>query len=258
GNSIASWNGTAFSALGNGITGTSPSVNTVTMWSSILVAGGSFTAAGLTDVPVNNVAAYGSAPAAPTLVSPVDGATGVSLSPTLDWNDVSLATSYGAQVSTNPNFTSFILNTSSLTISSYTFPSQTPLVNNTTYFWRANASNGLGTSSFSLVRFFTTGPVGILNTNEIPKTFKLHLNYPNPFNPVTKIRFDLPQSNSAGNLELAIFDMNGKEIKVLLNTEYAAGIWELDFDGSELPSGAYLCRINAGSYTAVNKMILLK
>ncbi len=258
GNSIASWNGSAFSALGNGITGTAPSVNSVTVWSNILVASGIFSNAGLTDVPVNNVAAYGSVPATPTLVSPADGATGVALNVTLDWSDVTLATSYGAQVSTNPNFTTFILNTSGLSTSSYTFPPQTPLINNTTYFWRANASNGLGTSGFSLVRFFTTGLVGIVNSQEIPLAFKLYQNYPNPFNPATKIRFDLPSSSNSGKIELSIFDITGKEVKKLLSTDYSPGLWELEFDASDLPSGLYLYRVNAGDFTAVNKMILMK
>ncbi|MBE2217286.1 MAG: T9SS type A sorting domain-containing protein [Ignavibacteria bacterium] len=259
GNSIASWNGTTFSALGNGLTGGTPSVNSVNVWSNALVASGSFTTAGMTDVPANNVAAYGSVPAAPTLVSPIDGATGVILSPTLDWSDVSLSSSYGVQVSTNPNFNTFILNTSGLSTSSYTFPPQSPLTNNTTYFWRANSSNGLGTSAFSLVRFFTTGPVGILNTQEIPAVFKLHQNFPNPFNPVTKIRFDLPANSAIGStLELIIYDVNGKEVKRLLNTDYAAGIWEIDFDASDLSSGIYFYRLNAGFYSAINKMILIK
>lgn len=258
GNSISYWNGTAFSPLGNGITGGTPSVNSILVWSNILVAAGSFTTAGLTDVSVNNVAAYGSIPSVPTLISPADGATGVVLNPTLDWSDVSLSSSYGLQVSNNPNFTSFILNTSGLSTSSYTFPPQSPLMNNSTYFWRANASNGLGTGAFSLVRFFTTGPVGILNTQEIPKVFRLYQNYPNPFNPATKIRFDLPSSLSTEKIDLAIFDVNGKEVKRLLNVEYTAGIWELEFDASELPSGVYLYRLNAGDFTAVNKMILIK
>ena len=213
----------------------------------------------MTDVPANNVAAYGSTPAAPTLISPADGATGVILSPTLDWGDVSLASTYGVQVSTNPNFNTFIINTSGLSTSTYTFSPQSPLINNTTYFWRVNASNGLGTSAFSLVRFFTTGPVGIINTQEIPTVFKLHQNYPNPFNPVTRIRFDLPANSVIGSgLELVIFDINGKEVKKLLNTEYAAGIWEIDFDATDLSSGIYLYRLNAGSYSAINKMILIK
>ena len=258
GNSISYWNGTAFSPLGNGITGGTPSVNSILVWSNILVAAGSFTTAGLTDVSVNNVAAYGSIPSVPTLISPADGATGVVLNPTLDWSDVSLSSSYGIQVSNNPNFTSFIVNTSGLSTSSYTFPPQSPLINNSTYFWRANASNGLGTGAFSLVRFFTTGPVGILNTQEIPKVFRLYQNYPNPFNPATKIRFDLPSSLSTEKIDLAIFDVNGKEVKRLLNVEYTAGIWELEFDASELPSGVYLYRLNAGDFTAVNKMILIK
>jgi hypothetical protein len=258
GNSITSWNGSVFSPMGNGITGGEPSVNAILIWSNVLIAGGSFTTAGVTDIPAANIAAYGSAPSEPILISPANGATGVSLSPTLDWNDVALASTYGLQVSNNPNFTSYILNTSGLSSSTYTFPPQSPLMNNTVYFWRVNATNGLGTSAFSLVRFFTTGPVGILDPNVIPSRFNLYQNYPNPFNPVTKIRFDLPAANGNGSLNLSIYNASGKLVTELLSTNYTAGIWEIEFDAKDLGSGIYFCRLEAGNYTAINKMILLK
>jgi len=258
GNAIANWNGTAFSTLGTGITGGAASVRAITVWSNILIAAGEFTNAGLTDVPASNVAGYGSVPAAPTLISPADGANGVSTTPVLDWSDVSIATTYGVQVSGNPNFTSTVVNLSNLAVSTYTITSGI-LGNNVTYFWRANASNGLGTSPFSLVRFFTTALTGIINTQEIPLTFNLYQNYPNPFNPVTKIRFDIPAGNSSnGNIRLVVYDINGKEAATLLNTEYTAGIWEVDFNAVNLSSGLYFYKLTAGSYSAINKMIFIK
>ncbi len=258
GNAIASWNGSAFSTLGSGITGGAPSVNALTVWSNVLIAGGSFTTAGLIDVPASNVAGYGAIPAAPTLVSPADGATGISVTPLLDWNTVSAATTYGVQVSTNPNFTSIIINQTGIGSSQYTVPAG-PLNNNTTYFWRATAANGLGTSPFSTIRFFTTGLLGIINNQEIPLAFRLYQNFPNPFNPLTKIRFDLPANNNANeNLRLIIYDASGRVVRELLNTQYTPGVWEVEFDASGIASGAYFYKIEAGSYFDINKMILVK
>ncbi len=257
GNAISSWNGTQFSALGNGITGGAATVNAITVWSNVLIAAGDFSTAG-TDVPASNVAGYGSVPAAPTLISPPDGASGISTTPVLDWSDVAVASTYGCQISGNVNFTTTIINTNNLATSTFTVPGGF-LNNNITYFWRANASNGLGTSAFSLIRFFTTALVGIVNTQEIPVKFNLYQNYPNPFNPVTKIRFDLPANNTSGStINLIVYDINGKEVSSLINTEYTAGIWEVDFNATNLSSGVYFYKLTAGSYTALNKMILIK
>lgn len=257
GNAIAGWNGTSFSTFGSGITGGNATVRSTTIWSNVLVAAGEFTTAGLLDIPASNIAGYGSVPAAPLLVSPADGANGQSITPVLDWSDVSAATTYGVQVSVNANFTTTVVNTSNLTVSTYTVPSGN-LGNNITYFWRANASNGLGTSPWSLIRFFTTALTGIINTQEIPLKFNLYQNYPNPFNPVTRIRFDLPSISGSSMLTLSVYDVNGKLVKEILNTEYTAGVWEIDYDAAGLSSGIYLYKINAGGFSAVNKMAVVK
>ncbi len=250
-NNIASWNGTTFSALGSGLTGGGPSVNAITVWSNLLIAGGLFT------TPGNNIAGFGSLPAAPTLLSPPNGSTGVSVTPTLDWSDVSNATTYGIQVSTNAGFSPMIVNVTGLTVSQYTTG---VLNNNVIYHWRAFASNGLGQGAFSSIFTFVTAPLGInINTTEIPKQFNLYQNYPNPFNPVTKIRFDLPANNTSGSkINLIVYDINGKEVSSLVNTDYTAGIWEVDFNAANLSSGVYFYKLTAGSYNALNKMILIK
>lgn len=257
GNSIASWNGTVFGTFGAGITGGNATVNDAVIWSNVFIAAGDFTTAGAPEVPASNVAGWGSVPAAPTLISPADGATGISINPTLDWSDVSSASTYGVQVSTNANFTVLVVNQTGLTASQFAVSS--PLNNNTTYFWRATASNGLGTSANSSIRFFTTSMVGIINNQEIPVRFNLYQNFPNPFNPATKIRFDLPaNSNPNALLKLSVYDITGRLVSELLNTSYAAGKWEIDFDASSLASGTYFYKIEAGDYTAINKMILVK
>lgn len=93
-------------------------------------------------------------PAAPTLISPTNGQTGVSVTPNLDWSDVSGATSYTVQVSLNSGFTAIVVN-EDVTASNYQVPSGI-LSGQTTYYWRVNASNIGGTGPWSTVWSFTT------------------------------------------------------------------------------------------------------
>ena len=94
-------------------------------------------------------------------------------------------------------------------------------------------------------------PIG---TN-VPKVFALRQNYPNPFNPMTNIEFDLPKSEF---VRLIVFNTLGQEVKTLVNETKQAGSYRVDFDASNLPSGAYFYRIIAGDFVQTNKMILVK
>ncbi|WP_297840672.1 family 10 glycosylhydrolase [Ignavibacterium sp.] len=90
-----------------------------------------------------------------------------------------------------------------------------------------------------------------------PTEFVLEQNYPNPFNPVTKIRFVIP--NEVRNLTtLKIYDLLGKEVATLVNEEKQAGLYEVDFDGSNLTSGVYFYQLQTGSSVQTKKMILLR
>ena len=91
--------------------------------------------------------------------------------------------------------------------------------------------------------------------NEIPETFSLNQNYPNPFNPTTRISFDLPVSFF---VNLTVYNLLGKEVKVLVNENLSAGKYEADFNASELPGGTYFYRLRAGDFTQTKKMILIK
>lgn len=109
--------------------------------------------------------------------------------------------------------------------------------------------------SWSLTLGFES-PIGLLPiSTEIPERFSLSQNYPNPFNPATKIRFNI--SNSA-NVKLQIFDILGKEVKMLINSAFPPGVYETDFDASTLPSGVYFYRLTAGTFSESKKMVLLK
>ena len=100
------------------------------------------------------------------------------------------------------------------------------------------------------------GYIGVTNNqNEIPKEFALTQNYPNPFNPTTVIGYMLPRSS---NVKLIVYDMLGREIKTLVNEFKQAGSYNVSFDASSLASGVYFYRINAGDFTDVKKMMLVK
>jgi hypothetical protein len=89
----------------------------------------------------------------------------------------------------------------------------------------------------------------------IPKEFKLSQNYPNPFNPSTKIDYSIPVS---GLVKVAVFNSLGQAVKVLVNQVQDAGNYTLTFGGSNLSSGIYYYRIEAGSFVDTKKMILVK
>lgn len=89
----------------------------------------------------------------------------------------------------------------------------------------------------------------------IPGNFTLYQNYPNPFNPVTHIRFGVPNS---GNVKIEIFDILGNKIATLLNANKSAGSHTINFDASNLASGFYLYRIQAGDFIQMKKMVLMK
>ncbi len=92
-------------------------------------------------------------------------------------------------------------------------------------------------------------------SSEIPESFKLHQNYPNPFNPSTQVKYDLPLD---ANVKITVFDMLGKEIAVLVNEYKAAGSYDVSFNATQLSSGMYFYRIQAGSFTETKKMLLVK
>jgi len=98
--------------------------------------------------------------------------------------------------------------------------------------------------------------VGILsNSTKLPDKFYLAQNYPNPFNPVTHLGFGI---SNLGFVSLRVFDALGKEVAVLVNENLSPGIYEAVFDGSNYPSGIYYYKLEAGSFSVVRKMILLK
>ncbi|OGU73040.1 MAG: hypothetical protein A2V93_07205 [Ignavibacteria bacterium RBG_16_34_14] len=105
--------------------------------------------------------------------------------------------------------------------------------------------------------------VGVDEDNISVKNFELFQNYPNPFNPTTKIKFVIPSGvilSEAKNLfvTLKVYDILGREVATLVNEEKSPGEYEVEFDASQLSSGIYFYKLEAGNYSETKKMVLLK
>jgi hypothetical protein len=99
-----------------------------------------------------------------------------------------------------------------------------------------------------------------MTIENIPDQFALHNNYPNPFNPVTTIRYDLPLGT---DVHLVVFDILGREVRTLVNEKQEAGFKSIRWNGKndmgqQVSAGMYFYRIQAGSFSKVQKMVLLK
>ncbi len=95
----------------------------------------------------------------------------------------------------------------------------------------------------------------VRESEQIPKKFELMQSYPNPFNPTTTIRYDIPKTSL---VKICVYDILGREIKVLMNEEKNPGRYEVIFDARDLASGIYYYTIRTGDFAQSKKMILLK
>jgi hypothetical protein len=127
--------------------------------------------------------------------------------------------------------------------------------------------NSINLNWKSSVGFGTPGGINSTFVTEIkeqnvlmPQTYSLSQNYPNPFNPTTIIKYSIPNSeNGRGNLvNLKIFDLLGREIKVLVKGMQSPGNYEIGFNAADLTSGIYFYQLTAGDFKETKKMILLK
>ena len=133
-------------------------------------------------------------------------------------------------------------------------------INDGVYFedMRSVSTTTLSVSTEIIVRVGTQ-VLGI-DDEPIPEVFALHQNYPNPFNPTTQIRYDLPED---ANVNITIYDIMGRSIKSLVNSNQTAGYRSIRWDGKNnlgegVSAGMYIYMIQAGEFRQVRKMVLLK
>ncbi len=145
---------------------------------------------------------------------------------------------------------------------SFSFAYTAPLTPTTdTIFANGNSVNFDNTNSGDMWNFAVNKPVlvavpeAIIGGNGKVTGYMLYQNYPNPFNPSTRIKYDIPQN---GNVTLKIYDINGREVRTLVNGFRPQGTYEAEFNSAGLSSGIYYYRLSSGNYTRVMKMSLIK
>jgi|GEM_PF-474411 len=169
----------------------------------------------------------------------------------LSWKDnASVEDGYIIERKENSDTSFNVIDTVQADISEYTDISVEKLL---TYTYRVKAYTGVASSLYSNEASLTL--VGVNDNTALPKEYSISQNYPNPFNPVTRISFALPKSALT---KITIYNILGKEVKVLVNKELDAGRHEINIDASDLSSGVYFYKIQSGSFVQTKKMTLLK
>jgi rhamnogalacturonyl hydrolase YesR len=123
------------------------------------------------------------------------------------------------------------------------------------YYYRAKAVSDTSSSDYTKIDSVTVTITSVEEDEGSNLDYRLYQNYPNPFNPETTIKFSVPRSS---HVKLELYDILGKEIKVLLDERKQAGTYEVNFDGSSYPSGNYMVALSAGNFRNVLKITLLK
>jgi hypothetical protein len=117
-------------------------------------------------------------------------------------------------------------------------------------------SPNTGTIPVSDITFLNSGITDVRQANNtIPDKFNLAQNFPNPFNPTTNINYSIP---SPQKVILKVYDELGREVTTLVNSDQTAGNYTVDFNASNLASGVYFYRLQAGNFIQMKKMILLR
>ncbi len=177
-------------------------------------------------------------PAIPIAVEPKNESKDDSIAVLLKWRPTDETTSYNLQVSDDPDFSTFIRNVTGIDLTYYPVAG---LKYSTKYYWRVSSSNLNGTSDWSAVSEFTTQePTAIKGNQIIVSNFDI-ANYPNPFNPSTKIRYSIPAN---GYTSIKVYDLLGREISNLVSGYQTAGVHLVEFSGTGIATGLYICQIN--------------
>ena len=159
-------------------------------------------------------------------------------------NNITVGTDMGFYLSTN-NGTSWIDKNDGFTV----IPSVSPIIVTNNYIF-------IGTGGESVWRRPLSELIGIQNiSTEFPSKYSLSQNYPNPFNPTTNVKFSIIKSEQ---VELIVYDIQGREVQTLVNERLQPGTYEVRFDGSMLNSGVYFYRLIAGEFSETKRMLLIK
>ena len=206
-----------------------------------------------------SIAAPNNPPGAFTLIAPAEGDTVRTTDMELSWNasidpdaDPLL---YAVTLSGDSEDTTFVdIAGTSLTIPYGTFTDFQHLT------WFVQVSDGAAEATSDTATFYFEGPTSLVDATVIPDDYVLKQNFPNPFNPTTQIVYGLPE---AGKVDMMVYDVLGRRVARLVNENQEAGWHTISWDGRndighELPGGLYFCRITAGQYSQLIKMVYAK
>jgi hypothetical protein len=165
---------------------------------------------------------------------------------------------YGIYRSTNPDFEPDTMDSYTYATADTSFTDSVVTID-ITYYYRISAFDYSGNESGYSAQVGDTY-LDVDDALLIPKQFTLHPNHPNPFNPITSLRYDLPEQ---AQVTLTVYDLMGREVTQLVNTTQEAGYrsvqWNAtDMYGKSVSAGVYLYQIRAGEFVQTKKMVLLK
>jgi hypothetical protein len=196
----------------------------------------------------------------PALLQPEDEAQDVAHDElTLSWDSVPAADAYTVQVSTSPNFTALVLDSTGVSSPSLVIGG---LGSVTQYHWRVRAVNEEETGVWSTAfRFTTAQSIGVEDEDPLPRSpLVLEQNYPNPFTAHTFIPFTL-DAPAPGTVRLAVYDVYGRRVATLVEATLPSGSYSLPWDGTGddgrfVAAGIYLVRLAYGA-RQVSRMVTL-
>jgi len=133
---------------------------------------------------------------------------------------------------------------------------RTPDSTNITKITFPDSLHGYGIGPYgNMAKYSYQRPTSLIEANESILNSYLFQNYPNPFNPSTTIKYSLAGD---GFVKLAVYNMLGEEVATIVNATQKAGRYEVNFNASDLSSGVYVYRIEAGNFISAKKLMLLK
>jgi photosystem II stability/assembly factor-like uncharacterized protein len=201
-------------------------------------------------------------PLTPQQIYPADGSFIEVLPVDFEWEQTEYST-YRLQISNDSLFNKFFVFTH-YTTGDTLFKGnslylqnnfQTVLYPDKKYYWRVRSENHVGVSDWSDTWSFTTSAPTNVEEENTPAKFKLFQNFPNPFNPVTRIMYSIKEKQF---VTLKVYDLLGNEISTLVNEVKDHGSFEVEFKAMDLSSGIYFYKLKAGVLSETKKLILMK
>lgn len=191
-------------------------------------------------------------PSTPDLVAPPDAGTIDTSTASFAWtNSIPEVTHYWIEIDTSSQF-SYPYVDSTISGTDFVYDQ---LEAYRTYYWRVKGKNQRCWGEFSETFSFNVVYLGVGDDADLPKKFALAQNHPNPFNPTTTIKFDLPADSY---VRLKVFNMLGEDVATLLDGVQRAGHRSVQFNAGGLTSGVYFYKLETNMFTETKKLILIR